>query len=148
MGASPAVTLVAIGAAPAVTLVAVALTVAVIAIYLILIAVILKKVFGRLEIILGAVSEVSEKSAPAGEVIAAINADLSAGHRALDDAVERLRERTADDADQGISAAPARRGGSVAVAPPGRGGSVAVPGPGRGGSVADPGPGRGGWWQR
>jgi len=137
MGAAPAVTVAAIGAAPAVTIVAVALTVAVIAIYLILIAVILKKVFGRLETILGAVSEVSVKSAPAGEVIAAINSDLATGHRALDDAVERLRERTADDADQGLSPAP-RRGGSVAVAPPPRGGSVAD----------DPGPGRGGWWQR
>lgn len=139
MGAAPTVTLAAIGAAPAVTLVAVALTVAVIAIYLILIAIILKKVFGRLETILGAVSDVSDRSAPAGEIIAAINADLSAGHRALDDAVERLRERTEDDADQEFSpAAPARRGGSVAVSPPSRGGSVA----------ADPGAGRGGWWQR
>jgi hypothetical protein len=138
MGAAPTVTLAAIGAAPAVTLVAVALTVAVIAIYLILIAVILKKVFGRLETILGAVSDVSDRSAPAGEVIAAINKDLAAGHRALDDAVERLRERTEDDADRELSPAPARRGGSVAVSPPSRGGSVA----------ADPGAGRGGWWQR
>jgi hypothetical protein len=138
MGAAPAVTVAAIGAAPAVTIVAVALTVAVIAIYLILIAIILKKVFGRLETILGAVSDVTVKSAPAGEVIAAISSDLAAGHRALDDAVERLRERTADDADQGLAPAPPRRGGSVAVAPPPRGGSVAD----------DPGPGRGGWWQR
>ena len=127
------------GAAPAVTLVATALTVAVIAIYLILISIILKKVFGRLEIILGAVSGVSEKSAPAGEVIAAINSDLAAGHSALEDAVERLRERT-DETEQLAPSGPARRGGSVAVPPPGgdRGGSA----------VADPGPGRGGWWQR
>jgi len=126
-------------AAPVVTLIAVALTVAVIAIYLILIALILKRVFGRLETILGAVSAVTEKSAPAGEVIAAINADLADGHKALDEAVERLRERMAET-EQDALPAPARRGGSVAAPPPpgDRGGSVA----------ADPGQGRGGWWQR
>lgn len=140
--AASAVTIVAIGAAPAVTLVATALTVIVIAGYLIVIAVILKGVFGRLELILGAVSGVTEKSAPAGDVIAAMNKDLSAGHRALDDAVERLRERTeADDSVQGDAYPPVRRGGSVAVPPPaGGGGSVAAD--------PEPGPGRGGWWQR
>lgn len=140
MGAAPAVTIVAIGAAPAVTLVATALTVIVIAGYLIAIAVILKGVFGRLELILGAVSGVTEKSAPAGDVIAAMNKDLSAGHRALEDAVERLRERTADDEAQNVDYPPVSRGGSVAVPPPGGGGSVAAD--------PDPGPGRGGWWQR
>jgi len=89
------------GPAPIVTLIAVALTVVVLAGYLITIALILKRVFGRLEIILGAVSEVTEKTAPAGEVIAAINADLAAGHAALDAAVLRLKERTgsAEDGD-------------------------------------------------
>lgn len=141
MGASPSVTVIAMGAAPAVTLVAVALTVIVIAGYLIVIAVILKGVFGRLETILGAVSGVTEKSAPAGDVIAAMNKDLSAGHRALDDAVERLRERTEADSVQGDAYPPVRRGGSVAVPPPaGGGGSVAAD--------PEPGPGRGGWWQR
>lgn len=88
------------GASSAVLLVATALAVAVIAGYLIAISLILRRVFGRLEIILGAVSEVVEKTAPAGEVIGAINADLAAGQAALGAAVERLTERTAGEPEE------------------------------------------------
>ncbi len=119
-----------------VTIIGVFITVAAIALYLIAICFILKRVFGRLEIILGAVSAVSEKSAPAGDVIAAINADLARGHAAVGAAVERLQERAAADADLHEDSGPIDRGGSVAA--PDRGGSVAAPLP------AD----RGGWWQR
>lgn len=127
-------------AAPVVTLIGVALTVVVIALYLIGIALILKRVHARLVTILGAVVEVSEKSAPAGDVIAGINADLARGHSAVGAAVERLQERAAadDDLNRGGDPLPAARGGSVAAPPGDRGGSVAAPPP------AD----RGGWWQR
>lgn len=94
-----------------VTLIATAIAVAAIAIYLIAIGLILRRVFDRLESILPGVSAVTEKTAPAGEVIAAINADLAAGAEALQGAVERLRERNealADDDDDAI--VPGRRG--------------------------------------
>lgn len=111
MGSAPAVTMVAsIEAAPAVTIVLTVVTVIVIAGYLIAIGAILKGVSGRLDIILGAVSEVVEKTAPAGDVIGAINADLAAGHAALDGAVARLQERIADDDLTGGDAAPAGSG--------------------------------------
>ncbi len=105
-------------AAPVVTLIGVALTVVVIALYLIGIALILKRVHARLVTILGAVVEVSEKSAPAGDVIAGINADLARGHSAVGAAVERLQERAAadDDLNRGGDPLPAARGGSVATA--------------------------------
>lgn len=80
-------------ASHAVLLVGVTIAIAVIAAYLIIIGVILKTVFSRLRTILAAVSEVTEKSAPAGAVIDEINRDLSAGHQALEAAVVRLRER-------------------------------------------------------
>ena len=114
--------------AAVVTIIGVVLTVAVIALYLIAIAVTLKRVYGRLITILGAVEQVSVKSAPAGDVIAAINADLARGHSAVGAAVERLQERVEANAD--LNADP--------PLPPDRGGSVAAPLP------AD----RGGWWQR
>jgi hypothetical protein len=122
-----------------VTIIGVFITVAAIALYLIAICFILKRVFGRLEIILGAVADVSVKSAPAGEVIAAINTDLARGHSAVAAAVERLQERAAADAELYEDTEPIDRGGSVAAPlPADRGGSVAAPLP------AD----RGGWWQR
>jgi len=77
-----------------VLLIAVTLAIAVIATYLIIIGAILKTVFSRLRTILAAVSEVTEKTAPAGAVIDEINQDLAAGHEALQAAVLRLRERT------------------------------------------------------
>ncbi len=88
------------------TLVGVFLTVVVLAVFLISVVVILKHVFGQLEIILEAVSDVSVKAAPAGAVIDAINSDLAAGHTALDAAVVRLKERTtAFDAQDSPTAA-------------------------------------------
>lgn len=114
-------------AAAVVTLIGVFLTVLVIALYLIGISLILKRVHSNLVGILGAVAEVSEKSAPAGEVIAAINADLARGNAAVTDAVERLQERAAADAELHDDTPPIDRGGSVAAPLP-----------------AD----RGGWWQR
>jgi len=87
-------------AAGVATLIGVFLTVVVLAVFLISVVVILKHVFGQLEIILEAVSDVSVKAAPAGAVIDAINSDLAAGHAALDAAVVRLKERTAAFDDQ------------------------------------------------
>ncbi|MGI8622773.1 MAG: hypothetical protein ACR2NB_04625, partial [Solirubrobacteraceae bacterium] len=77
-----------------VLLIATTLAIAAIAVYLIIIAVILKTVFGRLQTILAAVSGVTEKTAPAGAVIEEINRDLAAGHEALEACVQRLRERS------------------------------------------------------
>jgi len=123
--------------AAVVTVIGVVLAVGAIALYLIIISVILKNVYARLVIILGAVVEVSEKSAPAGEIIEAINADLAHGHAAVAAAAERLHERAAAEADQFADTGPIDRGGAE------RGGAE------RGGSVAAPLPAdRGGWWQR
>ncbi len=80
-------------AAPIVTLIGTAITVAAIAGYLIAIALILKGVFSRLQTILVSVSDVTEKTAPAGAVIDEINRDLAAGHKALEACVQRLQER-------------------------------------------------------
>jgi len=84
----------------AVLLLATALTVIVIAGYLIAISLILRRVFGKLETILGAVSAVVDKTAGAGQVIEAINKDLATGHAALGGAVERLKERTGSDPEE------------------------------------------------
>jgi hypothetical protein len=110
-----------------VTIIGVFITVAAIALYLIAICFILRRVFGRLEIILGAVTDVSVKSAPAGDVIDAINSDLARGHSAVGAAVERLQERADANSVLTEDSEPIDRGGSVAAPLP-----------------AD----RGGWWQR
>lgn len=76
-------------AAGVVTLIAVAVVVVVIATYLITVAYILVVVNRRLVTILGAIHGVADRSAPVGEKIDAINADLAATQQSL----ERLLRR-------------------------------------------------------
>ncbi len=71
----------------AVTLIGVALLVAVLAGYLIHVILILRHVVLTLDVVLRAVVAVSDEAAPIGEVTNAINTDLEAGRRALEDAV-------------------------------------------------------------
>ena len=73
-----------------VTLIGVAVLVAVLAGYLIWIALILWHVVRQLNVILAAVAATSEESAPIGAVTTAINADLGAARRALEEAAANL----------------------------------------------------------
>lgn len=70
-----------------VTLIGVALLVGVLAGYLIRITLILRRVVLTLNTVLDAVVGVTHESGPIGEVTDAINKDLEAGHRALQEAV-------------------------------------------------------------
>ncbi len=89
-------------AAGVVTLLAVAIVVVVIAVYLITVAYILVVVNRRLVTILGAIHGVAERSAPVGEKIDAINADLAAAQGAL----ERLLQRDRLEASAGSGERP------------------------------------------
>ncbi len=75
------------------TLVGVGIAVVAIATYLIIIAMILKRVVNRLVIILGAVGDTTQQSEPIGAVLTDINRDLDAGRVALEACVERLVRR-------------------------------------------------------
>ncbi|MGI8864553.1 MAG: hypothetical protein ACR2JH_09185 [Solirubrobacteraceae bacterium] len=72
-----------------ITLIGVALLVGVLAAYLIRVALILHHVVGRLDVVLGAVGAVNEEAAPIGQVADAINADLGAARRAVEEAADR-----------------------------------------------------------
>lgn len=104
-------------AAHAVLLLGVFIAIAVIAGYLIYVGVILKTVFSRLNTILGAVDAVTERSAPIGPVLDEINRDLAEGQRALEGAVERLRERLAPTVDDGPTGPPTSAGSAAAQQP-------------------------------
>ena len=120
------------GAHAVVTLIAAALAIAVTAMYLIKIVFILWTVISRLYTILDAVVAVTEKSQPAGPVLADIKRDLDAARRAMEGAVQRLEQRTA--APAAVAAPPA-----AAAAEP----AASEPPPSPGGSAG----GRG-WWNR
>ncbi len=82
-----------------VTLIGVALLVAVLAGYLIHVILILRHVVLTLDVVLRAVVAVSDEAAPIGEVTNAINTDLEAGRRALEDAVaQRSSQESASPA--------------------------------------------------
>lgn len=75
------------------TLVGVGIAVVVIATYLIIIAMILKRVVNRLVIILGAVGQTTQRSEPIGAVLTDINRDLDAGRATIEACVHRLEQR-------------------------------------------------------
>jgi Na+-transporting methylmalonyl-CoA/oxaloacetate decarboxylase gamma subunit len=75
------------------TLVGVGIAVVVIAVYLIIIAMILKRVVGRLVIILDAVGQSTRRSEPVGAVLEDVNRDLEQGRAAIEACVQRLEQR-------------------------------------------------------
>src|ERR687885_651734 len=75
------------------TLVGVGIAVVVIAVYLIIIAMILKRVTGRLVLILDAVGQSTRRSEPVGAVMDDINRDLEQGRAAIEACVQRLEQR-------------------------------------------------------
>lgn len=114
----------ALVAAGAVTIVAVVLIVAVLVIYLLAVIVQLRKITAGLDEVIGAVSEVVEKSAPVNGVVATINQQLDAGVELLEGML--VKKAGMDDAVglvDGIypgSAAAGFRGfaGSASTKPP------------------------------
>ncbi len=83
-----------------ITLIGVALLVAVLAGYLIRVALILRHVVLKLNIVLAGVVAVNDESGPIGPVADAINADLDAGRKALDEALARRAEQSASQSSQ------------------------------------------------
>ncbi len=75
------------------TLVGVGIAVVAIATYLIIIAMILRRVVNRLVIILGGVGQSTQRSEPVGAVIEDINRDLDSGRATLEACVNRLVQR-------------------------------------------------------
>jgi len=75
------------------TLIGVGIAVVAIATYLIIIALILKRVVNRLVIILGGVGQSTQRSEPVGAVIDDINRDLDSGRVTLEACVNRLVQR-------------------------------------------------------
>jgi hypothetical protein len=74
------------------TLIGVGALVAALAFYLIYVAVILRRVVGRLEIVLNGVVAVSQQAAPIGEVAGAINHDLAAAQASIEAVAARARQ--------------------------------------------------------
>lgn len=87
------------------TLVGMGLLVALIAIYLIRVALILRHVVAKLEAVLNGVVEVSNQSAPIGDVANAINADLEESRKTLEQLAGRARA-AAERAAEGASSTP------------------------------------------
>ena len=80
-------------AAPVVTLIAVGAAILVIAAFLITVIYQLATVFQRLNLILGAVGQVIEKTEVLDPIISDIAANVEAGNQALNGAVDRLKAR-------------------------------------------------------
>jgi hypothetical protein len=106
-----------------VMLIAVCLAIVVVAAFLITVVTLLAQIWMRINTILGVVGGVVEKTAPLGDVIGEIKADLGAGEAAIVGAVERLKVRKGyrepsatfdDERDR----EPAGIGTSTDVAPP------------------------------
>ncbi len=105
-----------------VTLIGVALLVGVLAGYLIHITLILRHVVLTLDVVLDAVMAVTDESTPIGEVTDAINSDLDAGRRALEEALGQLSNQE-QSPSVGSAGAPLVRAASPGLAvrqrPPG-----------------------------
>jgi len=106
-----------------VMLIAVCLAIVVVATFLITVVTLLGQIWMRINTILGVVGGVGDKTAPLGDVIGEIKADLAAGETAIVGAVDRLKVRKGyvepsqtfdDDRDR----EPAGIGTSTDVAPP------------------------------
>lgn len=105
-------------AAPVVTLIAVFLAIAVIAAFLITVIYQLANVFQRLNIILGVVGQVTEKTEVLDPILSEISGNLAAGHGALDGAVERLKVRKGYSDSGAAPQTPDREGGGLGTSTP------------------------------
>jgi hypothetical protein len=75
--------------AAAVTILAVVLIILALVVYLVAVILELRKITSGLDVVIGAVGEVVNKSAPVNDVVEAINADLGAGSELLEGLLEK-----------------------------------------------------------